>query len=340
MADTDGTLDHRAELMRKWSADKALMAQAGLLHAEDLLSHMHLGPPKVEKVRTEKLDNHTVKATIGKKKKNKGNKQISIKDMKPIEKETLKELLLEKTGHHQADSKHNNKNNKPNPHVTSAETVSELDEKVTAHIEKYRNELANALETITSHLNNLPINKSTFMLGVLKTSIAKNIKDVSNYMSGSKSFGETFINIADGLYNTVTVANTGVRYAHKFTYPPFYNFGADKVKLMRKGYFVHEILTMTCFYLMRNMKSEDLAPYKEKIQEVVHELIKYKRGTDNTYSQLIKLKRALDIKVKLEKKADPGISHKHLKNLRDDAEDIFNHEREGGFKMGQPFEEY
>ena len=341
MADTDSTLDHRAELMRKWSADKTLMAQAGLLQAEDHLSHMHLGPPKQSASHTEILaDGHGVKATIGKKKKKENKSVSSIKGLKSSEKETLKELLLEKAGHHQADSKHNNKKNKSNPHVTSAETVIELDEKVTAHIEKYRSELANALDMITSQIANLPINKSTFMLGVLKTSIAKNIKDVGNYISGSKTFGETFINIAEGLYSTVTVSNSGVRYAHKYTYPPFYNFGADKVKLMRKGYFVHEILTMTCFYLMRNMKNEDLAQFKEKIQEVVHELIKYKRETDKTYSQLIKLKRALDIKVKLEKKADKGVSHKHLKNLRDDAEDIFNHEREGGFKMGQPFEEY
>ncbi len=42
MADSE-ILDHQPELMRKWSNDKALMAQVGLLQAEALVSCMHLG---------------------------------------------------------------------------------------------------------------------------------------------------------------------------------------------------------------------------------------------------------------------------------------------------------
>jgi hypothetical protein len=342
MADTDGTLDHRAELMRKWSADKTLMAQAGLLQAEDLLGHMHLGPPKTVAKRTEKLaEDHAPPAHISKKKKHIVKKPVIIKGMKPQEKQTLKQLLLEEATHHQTDT-HNNKKNKTktNPHINSKETVDELDAKVTEHIEKYRDQLNDALEHIKTHIDELPSNKTTYLLNTLKTVISNNIKDVKDYIKGSKAFGETFISIANGLYSTVTISMMGVKYAHKFTYPPFYNFNQDKTKLMRKGYFVHEILTMTCFYLMRNMKDEKMTEHKEKIQGVVHDLMKFKRETDKTYSQLIKLKRALDIKVKLEKKADTSISHRHLQNLRDDAEDIFNHEREGGFKMGQPFEEY
>ena len=116
MADSD-TLDHRAELMRVWSNDRALMAQAGLLQAEALVSDMHLGPKKKAVVHTEKLHGATsaATATIGKKKKNKSKAKTS--NMPEQHKVVLKKLLLEEAGHHHAGKDHEKKKHKQNDYL-------------------------------------------------------------------------------------------------------------------------------------------------------------------------------------------------------------------------------
>ena len=337
MADSD-TLDHRAELMRVWSADRALMAQAGLLQAD--ISNMHLGPAAKVKTHSEKLHATTAgaTATIGKKKKNKSKAKTS--DMSQQKKTILKELLLAEATHNHTGKNHEKKKHKQNGHINSNESAHELDEKVSEHYQKYKTAVDEAFSNISRLVTEIPVpvdKRDAMALIVLKKTVATNLKDVNNFLGGTDTFSVTFIKIAEGVYRHITTTSTGIRYNHKLIYSPFFNFATDKLKVMRKGYFVHEILTMVCFFLMRNMKVEGLKEHKEKIQEKVHELLKYKRETDKIYSQLIKLKQGLDFKARQEKHANEYVDHSKLKNLREDMEESLHHD--GTFRLSQPYDE-
>ena len=165
MADVDGTLDHRAELMRAWSTNKALMAQAGLLQAGDLLSNMHLGPPNRPKEHAEKLsDGHTVKGGIKKKthkagKAKKINLDLTMQQAKNI-------IVQQATAAVHTPTEKNKKRkrkSKQNPYTADASmTAFDIDPKVTSKLDEYDTLLQPSTTTILEFMTIIPESYKNF----------------------------------------------------------------------------------------------------------------------------------------------------------------------------------
>jgi hypothetical protein len=333
MADVDGTLDHRAELMRAWSTNKALMAQAGLISNAEPAGNVFLGvkvtvPADIlakrtaAKAKTEMNTTHT----NPNKKKNKKKKKSDVS--KVIE-------IMHQMGGHKKKEIH---------HVTHipTESVDELDKRVGIHFDSYKAALENSLNDIASIINMIPPEQKFSML--IK-SVLNDAMSIKKFTRKELSFDDVYLKIAHGTYRFITNVSIVFKQSnHKYYYPSFFNWKSD-VSILQKGFLVHELLTMLLSFLQRNLnvgkiKSDksDFTESAAKLRDAIYVLVRYKGNLDKIYSKLYKAKENLRAKAKKEREENPRVSHAHLNNLKEDIEEVLHHD--GTIQMGQPFDEY
>jgi hypothetical protein len=322
----DAVTDHRIALMQKWAADPKLMAQMGLSAKTEAHEHMYLAgmkPDEILKRRQESKENRhaaiTNAATAAVSQSHKPNKKHRKQHKELIE--TLKKLTTRKPQKH-------------NGHLTSKETVEELDSKVEAHLTKYKTELDTANKDIESIVAMMPSNT---IFAPIKSYVANANSSFLRFSSGKQSFDEVYIQIANGLYKYVVNTSSLKKINHKYAYPSFY-FWQPQMLALQKGFIVHEILSMLLVFLQRNSSHEKISHIKDQTHDIIHVVSRYKHRLDKNYTQLMNLKQALDAKGKAERKADIRVSHKHLKHIKADIEESL-HDEGTFFKMGQPYEE-
>jgi hypothetical protein len=333
MADTDGTLDHRAELMRKWSADKALMAQAGL-HAfsEPLESTFLAGktPADLMQKRGEaKLKRSAASTAVpvvnthsDKPKNNKKNKKSG-------------KAALAMIKHLFSETMHNEKQ-KQNGHMTSAETVEELDQKISEQLIKYKETLQNSHQDIQAILNMFPRSQDTKAFVVFTSHATKAIASITKF-SSSSDFDKAYLEIANGLLKYVNSVSVMKRLKHKYYYPTFGHW-PNQSQLLQKGFFVHHFLSICLEFCRKNINEDTVKPHKESIHDLIHVILKYRQNIDKIYSKMTLLKDALEFKARMQRAENSKVNHRHLTNLGADIEDAFQHDMT--IRMGQPFENY
>jgi hypothetical protein len=218
MADVDSTLDHRAELMRKWSSDKALMAQAGLLSNAANLGSGFLGvatPAEIMAKRThtkEKRNADLTNAPVTHENHNKPKKTKATRNKKGSKQAAaiLKQLAQ--------DSVEHTKKHKQNGHMNSNESVDELDKKITQELEKYKKNLEGSIKDINSILYMIEkIHSKSFYLYV--SYAKKAIQSITKFTEQTTSFDQSFLDIANGLLKYVNSVTALKKIKHKYIYP-------------------------------------------------------------------------------------------------------------------------
>ena len=335
MADSD-TLDHRAELMRVWSADRALMAQAGLLpHAVGTLDSTFLAAKTPAELLAKRNETKAKRASevqssapvnhTNKKKKNKSN----------LKTETAKIAnALRNLGNVQ-----NNKKKKRNTHIIT-QSIEDLDSKVGSQFAKYKTELESSYKDIADIIGMIPRERK---YGMLVQTLTKDNAAISKFTKKENNFDDTYMKIAHGTYKFVTSVSILFKKSnHKYYYPTFFDWQSE-ITVLQKGFFVHELLTMLHSFLQRNSahrKSKNDVEATEttdaQLHDLMHVLMKYKGNLDKTYSTMKIAKENLHALAKQQRLANPRIDHSHLKNLKADIEETLH--SDGTFHMGHPYE--
>ena len=344
MADFDETPDHRAQLMRAWSADKALMAQAGLslqATADNQMHATHLG--MFNNVDYNKLMKHEHHDPQNQKihKDGKLHKWIKRADANVIlelitaELKTIVKQQAKAANQGQSEKKGKKKNKKKkhekhNPHLSSDEDTAAIDSKITSSLKEYKNTTDEVLEKVEEYQRLIP---STYRQ--LKKVSSDAIDSIKTFQS-ENNFGKTFTEIGDVLFEFVTSPNSPLmkRYHKAYSYPLKHRFSDKaKIKIMRYGFLVHAIVDMICDFTYVNSKIIIIPGTANK------DLNDHLKKLNTHYKEIIDLKGALHTKLKKEKGSGPYLpKHRQLKNLSEDFGEELDHAP--SFKMGQPFEEY
>jgi hypothetical protein len=328
MTDTDGTLDHRAELMRKWSADKALMAQAGLLSHTESQESAFLGAKTTQellrkrqeskKSRDATMTKPAVTHTTNKKKSNRKKSKTS----------KVLELIQNLTG-----DTHTKR--KTNGYLNSSETVEQLDAKVGEQLGKYKSDTDHLMAEFSEIIKVIP---DFPILRQLKSQLTDGFVTIQKLVKEKINFEQAYIEIAKGLFKYVHSSTFLNKINHAYSYPPIFNWLSGK-NVLQKGFLLHELLTMTFLFLQKNSNAEGITKNmdgKEKVQDAIHILLKHKHYTDKTYTTLKKMKEGLDAKAKTQRKANPRVDHTHLKFIQENIEEDLHHETT--FHMANPYE--
>jgi hypothetical protein len=327
MADTDGTLDHRAELMRKWSADKALMAQAGLLSQFETPEATFLGVKTTEailKKRRESEEKRKAAVTDTPVTHTTNHKKSNHKKSETAKALSILQNLTEK--------KH--KKNKTNGHIHSAETVEQLDAKIGLQLTKYKEEITQLMTELNEIQSTIPTDVT---LKAIKGCFVSAISTIRKFAENSITFEQAYFQLANNIFKYVHNTSWLKQIKYSYAYPAFFNWPSEIITL-QKGFLIHHLLGMTLNLLQKNTNSEyfKATEVKTGVHDAIHVILTHKRQLDKTFTVLHNLKEGLDTKTKAMKKENKSVNLKHIKHLKEDIEETLHHN--GSFYMAQPFE--
>jgi hypothetical protein len=337
MADFDETPDHRAQLMRAWSTDKALMAQAGLsMQANNAGNEMHATHLGMFNNGQNLLVPEThVSHKDGKLHKwvKKSNAKVHL-ELTPTQLKTLVVQQVQAASHEKSDKKSkkkkkNKKHGMHNPHLISDEDTTAIDVKITSGLKEYKKVIDDMLDKTEAYYKMIPTSFSKVR------KFSSMAIDSIRIFKSEGDFGKTFAEIGDRLFTYVTSpdSTTMKRYRKAYSYPSKERFTDQaKIRIMKYGFLVHALTEMIYDFTHENSKIFDIPITSTK------DLNDHLKNLNTHYKEIINLKEALHKKYIKEGVNGPLAKHRQLRNLSEDIEQ--EHENTTSFKMGQPFEEY
>lgn len=345
MADFDETPDHRAQLMRAWSADKALMAQAGITLASQTAIHENEEPHFISSENRElsKLihiagvqvhtESHTNQKSTKKKRKNKANKTIS-NALTPSEQKIFV-VLAEKLVKDVHNSGHGSKKKHKHQNPFVGAELSKLQE-------AYTQANKNLVVTVNHVIAKLDTVCTKFPMEI-NQSFLKVFQFIKQYRAArdSHTYQDTFEQISK-LLTSYKEKFSKIRY---ILHEP-HNVPTDRFigTLSLLGKLIHA----TTLYLKKKTTEKEA-----RTNFGVYELNEQLSSISHARNNFQKIEQALNIRENKHTTRDGTTLKIHdergakgrngyypsvVAGLHEDMEEATH--KEGTFRMGQPFEEY